>query len=391
MSDLKLKNFDNVISQIKRCAKEGGKVVIYSDSDMDGIVSALIMAEIFRYLNDCYLNPEFLKFYFPCRETEKYGLNDEALDYLCGFAPALLFTLDCGISNFDEIVRAKKMGFQVIVIDHHQILGRLPDALYVIDPHQEGEEYPFHDFANAGLMVKLAEEIVKDEKRLNELLAFGALATIADRVPQIGENKEITEKGLAWLKDIDRLGFRTLLRHTEPDLSSLDDISLKIINPLNVSARIGKVSQTFILLDSKDPAECEEIVKNLLEINKRKFEEKIKIVNDVVSRIEKYKKFPPDFIFEGSTEWDPVSIGSAASDILKKYGRPVFLFKVRENDSIGSARLPKEYNGVKALEFSKDYLIGYGGHPPACGYTFRNRDVNLVKESLEKYFRKIYE
>ncbi len=387
MSDLKLKNLDKVIERIKSTSQNKGRVVIYADSDMDGIVSAIILNEIFKSLNDCYNDSEYIQFYFPCREIERYGLNNIALDFLAKFAPADLFTLDCGIGNFAEIDRAKELGFEVIVIDHHQILGRLPNALIIVDPHQEGEEYYFKEFANAGLMVKLAQEMITDQKRLNDIFALGALATIADRVPQIGENLEITQKGLSVLKNLDRLGFRTLLRHTEPDLDSLDDINLRIINPLNVAARIGKVSQTFLLLNSQDPVECEEIVKNLLEISRRKFEEKNKIINDVVLRVEKYQSFPPDFIFEGSKDWDAAAIGSACSDILKKYSRPVFLYKINENESSGSARLPKEYNGVKALEFCKDYLMAYGGHPPACGYSFKNENEKNFKDNLEKYFR----
>jgi single-stranded-DNA-specific exonuclease len=382
-----LLNFDNIVNAIKEYALAEKRVIVYADSDLDGLVSALIMAGIFRYLNPIYNDKNNLIFYFPEREKEGYGLNNNALEYLKQFSPAILFTVDCGVTNIKEIDIANDLGFECIVIDHHQILGHVPNARFVLDAHQPGETYEFKDFANAGLMVKLAKAIIEDKKIFNDLLAFGALATISDKVPVIGENKEIIDEGLEVLKDVDRLGFRTLLRNTEPDLSLMDDLILKVINPLNISINKDHVNQSFVLLDSNDPVLCEQIVKDLLESNRRKIEEKQKVINDVVGRVEKYQTFPPDFIFEGSKDWEPAPIGSACSDILKKYGRPVFLFKIYENESIGSARLPKEYNGVKALEFSKDYLITYGGHPPACGYRFKNENAQLVKESLSKYFR----
>lgn len=383
----KMLNFDNIVNAIKVYASNKTRVVVYADSDLDGLVSAKIMAEIFRYLNPEYKNKENLIFYFPEREKEGYGLNDNAVNYLKQFSPGVLFTVDCGITNFSQIDEMNNSGFETIVIDHHQVLGKIPNARFVLDPHQPDETYNFKDFANAGLMVKLAEAIIKDPKKYNEVLSLGALATISDKVPVVDENKVIIDKGLKVLKDVDILGFRTLLRNTEPDLESSEDVLLKIINPLNISINKDHINQSFLLLDTDDANLCEQIVRQLLDAVDKKLKAKQQIINDVVNKVEQYKNFPPDIIFEGSKDWDAVAIGSACSDILKKYGRPVFLFKIYDEYSIGSARLPKEYNGVKALDYSKELLLTYGGHPMACGYKFVNQNADLVKESIIKYFR----
>ncbi len=378
-----IKNLKKVKERILKAKESKEKIVIYADSDMDGVGSAIILDEIFKYHG--FENE--IKIYFPDRESEGYGLNEIAIENLKDFGPALIFTLDCGIGNIKEIKEIKKYGFDVIIIDHHQILNGMPSAEIIVDPHQEGETYPFHEFANAGLMYKLAEIMIDDKDKLEDLIFISALATIADRVPVEEDNKEIIQSGMKVWDKTNRLGFNMLVEATGFTYEGIEELHFKITGPLNSSDRIGHINMTYILLTSNSKKECDKIIEHLLLKSARKAQAKINIVNDVMDRINSGEDFPPDFVFEGSTDWDSVAIGSAASEILNRVGRPVFLYKMSDTDSLGSARLPKGLNGVKALGSAKDYLITYGGHPVACGFKLLNKNQDRVRELLSKFYR----
>jgi len=381
-----IKNLDKAVERVIAAAKNQEKIIIYGDSDMDGAISTLILKEVFEYLNSFYLEEENLKVYFPDRESEGYGINKKALQKLASFAPALFFSLDCGVTNIAEIELAKQMGFEVVVIDHHQIIDRAPDAL-VVDPHQPGDEHPFKQFANAGLVLRLAQLIVKDEQILKDFGALAALASIGDKVPEAGENKEIIEVGMSNLDAIHRIGYQMLCDSQDFRNKNRDELGQKIINPLNRASHINNINQSFLLLTSKDQNVCQKICQKLIEESQKKLEEKRKVTDQVNQRIINRDGQVDEAIFEGDKYWDLIALGSAASDLVNKYNKPVFLFKIGSEESIGSARLPSKANGVKALESCQQYLTTYGGHPPACGFRFKNENMEQVGKGLLEYFK----
>ena len=166
---------------------------------MDGTGSAVILKETIEYLKG-----EVSFVYFPDRSEEGYGLNDEALEFISQMGDKiLLIVMDCGIANFDEALTAKRLGIELIIIDHHQPHSRLPEASIIVDPKQEGDNYPFKDFANAGLIFYLAEEMTGDlfSEIRDSLSEIAALSTIADMMKQEDDNKDIIEEGLKNLED----------------------------------------------------------------------------------------------------------------------------------------------------------------------------------------------
>lgn len=381
-----IKNLDQAVQRIIEAAKNQERIIIYGDSDMDGAISTVILKEVFEYLNPFYLQEGNLKVYFPDRESEGYGINQKALEKLSGLAPALFFSLDCGITNIAEIQLAKQMGFEVVVIDHHQIIGGVPDAL-VVDPHQPGDEHPFKQFANAGLVLRLAQLIVKDQEILRDFSALAALASIGDKVPEAGENKEIIEVGMSNLDAIKRIGYQILADSQDFRNKNRDELGQKIINPLNRASHINNVNQCFLLLTCQEQALCQKISQSLIEESQKKLEEKRKVTDQVNQRIINRDGQVDQVIFEGDKYWDLIALGSAASDLVSRYNKPVFLFKIGPEESIGSARLPSKANGVKALESCQQYLITYGGHPPACGFRFKNENQENVGKGLIEYFK----
>ena len=178
---MEIKNLKKAAERIKKAIKNKENIILYADADLDGTCSLLILEETIKNLGG-----EVKAIYFPDREEEGYGINEKALDYLKRYSPALFIALDCGISNFKEIEKAKELGFEVIIIDHHKILEKLPKADIIVDPRQKGERYPFKEFATCGIVFRLSALLLG--KKLTGLLENNsielvALATLADLMP----------------------------------------------------------------------------------------------------------------------------------------------------------------------------------------------------------------
>ncbi len=195
----KIKNLEKAAERIKKAVQNNERIILYGDSDLDGISSVVILEEAIKSLGG-----KADSVFFPDRETDGYGINLKALDLLKDKAPALFITLDLGIGNSKEVEAANKMGFEVIVVDHHETLFGIPEAAIIVDPKQEADEYPFKGLANVGVTFNLCMELLGSgisENLKNSFLELAALGTIADMVPQVEQNQEIIEEGLRSLKN----------------------------------------------------------------------------------------------------------------------------------------------------------------------------------------------
>jgi single-stranded-DNA-specific exonuclease len=380
-----IKGLKEVAKKIIETAKNHERVIIYADADLDGVASAIILKETLEILNPKYLKKN-LKVYFPDRENEGYGITISALNFFQEFAPANFFALDCGITNFDEIELAKKKGFFVIVIDHHQVLEKLPKADLIINPKQPEDKYPFKQFSSAGLVYKLAKFVLNQNQiqwKPERFLELVALATLADQMPLVEENKELVKQGLLAFKYTSRLGLQLLKEITHFVEDDSIELFQKIIAPLNSSERIDHLTQTYLLLTTNSKKVAEILAKDLV----KKTQEKKRRIQEIIEEIEgriKEKNLP--IIYEGDPSWPLVLIGIVASKICHKYKKPTFLFKLTKDEAICSARLPANIDGVKAMASCKYLLKNYGGHPPACGGRLKRENFEEFKKCLIDYF-----
>ena len=381
---MEIRNLKKVAERIKRAIKNKEKIILYGDADLDGVSSVIILKESIKNLGGLST-----KVYFPDRESEGYGLNQKALNLFKKEAPALLILLDCGISNFKEIKLAKKLGLKVIVIDHHEVLGKLPDAEIIVDPKQPKDRYPFKNLANTGLVFKLSQALFgkKFSQQLKEsFLELTALATIADMMPQTDDNKVFIEEGLNSLKKTFRPGLK-VFQEIDDDLKyrSIKEISQRIISALNSSEREKHLNKTYLLLTSGDKKTAKALAEDLLEKSRQK---KIRI-KDITEQAEKMalKKTSEPIIFEGDESWQLILLGAVASRICQKFKKPTFLFKRQKKESKGAVRTPSNVNGVEAMKNCSKSLKGFGGHPLAGGFTVENKNLEEYKNCLVKYFR----
>jgi len=385
------KGTKEIAKRILKAAEKGEKVIIFGDTDLDGIASVVILKELFELLNPLYVQKKNISVYFPDREKEGYGISEVALDFFADEVPALFFSVDCGITNFKEVEIAKKMGFEVIIIDHHQLLGKLPKADLIVDPKQKNETYPFQDFAAAGLVYKVAQATLSQtnlpESVQEKLVELAALATLSDQMPLKEDNREIVDKGMNLLRTTQRQGLLALIELGEADVQVDFHIFQKIIAPLNSSQLREHVAESFFLLTETSPKKTKAIAQKLIKHYKQKKEMILVTMEELCQKIDKEKNHSI-LIFKASKYWPVPSLGSIASRLLNIYKKPVFLFKQGDKESVGSARLPKEIDGVVAMASCKKLLEVYGGHAPACGCRLKNENLPKFKKCLEKYFSK---
>ena len=386
---MEIKNLKKAANRILKAIKSKEKIVIYGDADLDGVTSVIILKESIQNLGG-----DISAIYFPDREKEGYGISKAALDFLKTITPALLVALDCGIGNFQEVKIAKSLGFEVIIIDHHQILDKLPEASIIVDPKQKGDKYPFKEFAAVGIVFKLSQLLLKEkmsEAMRKNFLELVALGTIADMMIEQDENKLFIMKGLESLENSWRPGIKKFLNSIpftpqEKNYLNLRQKISKIISILNVRDIENKMPASFRVLTSSSSEDAEKIIEKLLKKNEVKKEKIREIVQEVEESL--FSSSPEEIIFEGKSNWELLLLSSVASIICNKYKKPTFFFKKGNRNSQGTVRMPKGLDGVKAMLSCRQLLETYGGHALAAGFSLKNENLEKFRECLNKYFKK---
>ena len=387
---MEIKNLEKVAKRIIIAIKNGERIILYGDADLDGVSSVIILKETIKNLNG-----KISAIYFPDRENEGYGITKKGLDYLKNFSPALFVTLDLGIGNFKEVKIAKKFGFEVIIIDHHEILDKLPQVSILVDPKQKGDKYPFKGLATAGISFKLSRILLEEKltKKLREnFLELVALATIADMMPKLEENQLFIEEGFESLRNTWRPGLKAFFSIEDfRNQLNLKEISQKIISSLNASDKIDHLNEIYLHLTEKDEKAAEDLAKKLLEKGHQRQIRIREIVNEIEEKLltphqNKFgtgqEKMKEKVIFEGRDIWSLTLLGGVASRICKEYQTPTFLFKIGKIESQGAVRVPAKLDSVKLMQKCSKFLETYGGHPQASGFRIKNKNLEKFKDCL---------
>ena len=380
---MEIKNLKKAAERITTAVKNKENIILYGDADLDGAASVIIFKEALKNLG-----AEPSAVYFPDRETEGYGITPKGLDYLKKFSPALLVAFDLGIGNFEEVKTAKKLGLEVIIIDHHEILDKLPSASIIVNPKQKGDKWPFKEFAASGLSFKLAELILAEkfsDSLRNNFLELAALATIADMMPKKDENALIISEGKESLERSWRPAVKLIFSADYfRDFPTVGEKISRFIFILNVRDVKNGLPASFRLLESRSLDEAGEILKELI----KKTEDRRQKIKEVVAEVENNLFLKSgSIIFEGSADWDYILISAAASILCKKYKKPTFIFKKLDKESQGTVRTPEEVNSVLMMKKCKKLLLTFGGHPQASGFRLKNENLEKFKECLIKNYK----
>ena len=378
-----IKNLKKAAQRIKKAVAGKERIILYGDSDLDGVCSVIILQETLLSLggNICAL-------YFPDREQEGYGITKTALAQLKVHAPGLLISMDLGITNFEEIRQARAMGFEVILVDHHEILDALPEADIIVDPKQPGETYPFHGFAACGLTLRLALMLLSKEASpalVSGLKELAALATVADMMPRKEDNLQKIQEGFSTMQQSWRPGVKAFEQFEEfRRIESIEVRITQMIALLNVRDVEHGIPAAYRVLAAKTEQEAIELLSVLQEKHKIR-KDNIRLYTERIrSSLTRLPR--PVVIFEGDGSFDYILLGSVASIISKEYGAPAFIYKKGDTESIGSVRAPSGYDTVQAMKACAPLLVTYGGHAQASGFRLRNENLEKFKDCLVDYF-----
>ncbi len=380
---MEIKNLKEAAQRIKKAIRNNERIILYGDSDLDGVCSVIILQEALLSLGGgiCAL-------YFPDREQEGYGITKTALGKLQKYAPGLLISMDLGITNFEEIRQAREMRFGILVIDHHEILDSLPEADIIIDPKQPGETYPFKGFAACGLTLRLALMLLGSNASpalISGLKELAAIGTVADMMPRKEDNIEIIQEGLATLAQSWRPGIKAFEGFEEfRRIESIEVRITQMISLLNARDVEHGIPASYRVLASSSVQEAQELLQVLQEKNKIR-KENIRLYVEKIRTGLEGKALPP-VIFEGDESFEYILLGSVASILSKEFSIPVFVYKRGAAESIGSVRAPSGYDTVKAMKQCSQLLITYGGHAQASGFRLNNENLKKFKDCLDNYF-----
>lgn len=376
-----IKNLKKAGKRIKKAIKDNENIILFSDADLDGVTSLIILEETIKNLGG-----KIKCRYFPDLWKHGYGLSQKALVFLKKYSPALLILTDCGIGNFDIIEQSKKIGLTTIIIDHHEVINKMPDAEIIVDPKQKGDKYAFKFLAACGVVYKLAEELLGvslSENIKKNFLELVALGTIADKMPQIEDNKFFIEKGLDSIPFSFRPAFQAFFEKFSLKDYLLEEIIQKLVSTLQISEIKNHLMETYLFLNEKN----EKKAVGLLDVLLKKSAQRWELIRLLAEQIEeKINLDNPDFIFEGGEEVPFVLTGALAGRVCNAFQKPCFIIATHGALTRGSVRTPKEVNSLSALDACSHLLEMYGGHIPASGFSLKTKNVLALKNCLTNYF-----
>lgn len=377
-----MKNMRETADRLEQAMNNGEKIVVYGDYDADGVCSSAILALFFASRGTDVV------VHIPNRVEDGYGLNTESIETLIEeHCPDLILTCDCGISGAYEVEHCKDLGVDIIVSDHHEPGDTLPDCL-IINPKQPGDEYPDKYLCGAGVALKLVQALCGDESYL-DFLDMAAVATIADLVPLLDENRLIVQLGLEKLASGNcNYGLKKLLR--SQGLSgkiTSQDIAFKIAPRINAAGRMGDAFRAFELLTSLDDAKADQIINSIESDN----DERKKVCDAI------YAEAETDLTFEdlsrdraiilSNPTWAKGVTGIAAARFAGDYHRPTFIIVDRSEEGVykGTARGINGINIYEALSYCGDLLVEFGGHTGAAGFSVKEENLSAFKHRMNEY------
>ncbi len=384
---------EKIVKRIVGAIGADEKIVVYGDYDADGICSCAIFHDFFKKIGF-----ENFDVYIPDR-LEGYGLNLKAIDELIGQKVKLVITVDCGITDKEEIAKLNKEGIDVIVTDHHLPSKGVPPAFAVLDVFMDGDNYPFKYFCGAGLAFKVVSALSRNEAFKivpgweKWLLDIAAIATIADLFSLVDENRVLVHYGLEVLKKTRRKGILSL--YNKLQINKLDiteeDVGFSIAPCINVASRMEKATISYSLLTTDSIEEAETLSRKLVEMNnerKKKTEEIFAEINRWLEGTENL----PEILVLGDEKWPIGILAPLCNKVLEKYSRPTILWGKGEISPVirGSCRSNGRINLVDLLtEIGDDIFSDFGGHALSTAFTLKEGKVSELKKEVEKAYEKI--
>ena len=370
-------------------ARGGRRIVVFGDYDVDGVTAAAqLLAALRRAGADA-------RAFIPHRLRDGYGFRPETVRaVLQDLSPAMIVTVDCGITAADGVAVATAAGVEVIVTDHHLVPDQLPPGAIVVNPKQPGCDYPEKELAACGIAFRLAEafgELAGVPLSRESLLRAACLGTIADMVPLRGENRLIAAGGLAALASARAPGLRALLAEcgiAPGSPPSSEEVAFRLAPRLNAAGRVDTAELALALFELRDASEASGVARQLTLRNVERQGLERRVVSQAREKILREGDPARDSVLiAGDEAWHRGVLGIAASRLAREYHRPVMLFGLEGDRASGSGRSIPGVSIHAILGEVAAFFLDFGGHEQAVGASLRAGDFPAFRDAARAVFK----
>ncbi|MDQ7778562.1 MAG: single-stranded-DNA-specific exonuclease RecJ [Planctomycetota bacterium] len=390
-----LPDIEPALARIDDALAKGQRIVVYGDYDVDGISATALLLRFFRLLG------RDAGFYIPQRLEEGYSLNINAIEKLANEGASLIITVDCGTCDVAVVERARQLGVDVLITDHHEQGNSLPPAVAIVNPKRRDSRYPFRDLSGVGVAFKLvwafAQRLSNDRKVSEEFRDFlidsvglVALGTVADVVPLLDENRVFAHYGLKALATCENPGIRALIRVSDLEGKEMltHHVGFRLGPRLNAGGRLGSPYGSVELLATATEPRSSELALALDRANK----ERRRIEAEIFQGASQMLKDDPahldgNVIVLANETWHCGVLGIVASKLMEQYYRPVILISFDSGEGRGSGRSIPGFHLQQALISCQQTMVSCGGHAMAAGLRIRPEQVPVLREKLNAYAR----
>ena len=385
---LLLTGMGDAVARIKAAIQSKEKILIYGDYDVDGTVSVVILKKAIEMAGG------EASYHVPHRLKEGYGMRSDVIERAAAMGIALIVSVDTGIRASEVVREARQRGIDVIVTDHHLPDAELPPALAVLNPNRRDCAYPDKNLCGAGVAFKLVHALLatlgwpseKLARVMKSFLKLVAIATVADVVPLVGENRVIVKHGLDGLNQSRNPGLRAILELSglmHGQSPSARQVAFQIAPRINAAGRMDDAQNVIRMFLTEDPEHARRLASELHSLNQERRDTEAEIVRLVLTECEGVPVTDDQtvLVFSG-LNWHRGVVGIVASRLVERFYRPVFVLSEEEGQAQGSGRSIAPFHLLDALESMPDLFTRFGGHRQAAG-------VSLAAESVPEFRRRL--
>jgi single-stranded-DNA-specific exonuclease len=388
-----LRDMDRAVQRLLEAIRREQTILLYGDYDVDGVLSVVTLKIALEMAGGRVL------FHIPHRVRDGYGMHAGVVEQAAGDGVRLVVSVDTGIRAAEVVGRARELGIDVIVTDHHLPGAELPPACAVLNPKRPDCGYPDKNLCGAGVTFKLIEALLRAldwpagrrERVLQSLLKLVAIATVADVVPLVGENRVFVKHGLEGLRSVRNPGLRALLDSAgipEGAAPSASQVAFRIAPRLNAAGRMADAADVIELFMTGDAVRARELATRLDELNQTRQQAETEILRDI---LEECSRIPVTaaqkaIVFAG-TGWHRGVVGIVAARLVERYHRPALVLSLDPETGLaqGSGRSIPAFHLLEALESQASLLVRFGGHRQAVGLTLAAERIPEFQAGLNDY------
>ncbi len=384
MADMRL-----AVERLRHAIAQNEKILIYGDYDVDGTMAVVVLLTALRSLG------ARVDAYIPHRLTDGYGMRVPVVEQAAAEGRRVVLSVDTGIREHEVIGRARALGVDCIVTDHHLPEERLPPACAILNPRRPDCQYPEKSLAGVGVAFKLAQALLAErltERLLASYLKVVAIGTIADVVSLLGENRVIAHFGLEGLREPAQVGLEALLEAAglRGQAVTAVDVAFRIAPRLNAAGRMQDARDVIELLTTSDPAKARAIAARLETLNRERQQTEDEILGAITEVLERHpeKAARYSLVFSGEG-WHRGVIGIVAQRLVDRYHRPALVVGIEDGVGVGSGRSIRGFDLLDALTSMGGLFERYGGHTQAAGFALPAERIGELETRFEGYARAV--